>query len=117
MKILVIDDNENITKLLERFLKLKDHECVAVTDAKNALALLEKSKFDATILDLAMPGFTGIDFLESLKTNGNISQNKVVVLTASNISEEEEKQIIAMGVRAVLRKPMKLDSLMDVLVS
>lgn len=117
MKILVIDDNENITKLLERFLKLKDHECVAVTDAKAALTLLDEKKFDAVILDLAMPDFTGLDFLENLKSNGKMRQNKIIVLTASNISKEEESDILQMGVRAVLRKPMKLDSLMDALVS
>lgn len=90
---------------------------MAITDAKNALTLLDEKKFDAVILDLAMPVFTGIDFLESLKNNCKIHQNKIIVLTASNISKEEEQDILRMGVKAVLRKPMKLDSLMDVLVS
>ncbi|NDB32951.1 MAG: response regulator [Nitrososphaeria archaeon] len=116
MRILVVDDNENITKLLDRFLKLKEHECVSINDAKEALSIIDKDKFDAIILDLAMPGFTGIDFLQTLKKNEKIDQQKIIILTASNISSDEEKNILQMGARALLRKPIKLDSLMENLV-
>lgn len=117
MRILVVDDNENITKLLERFLKLKEHECVSTNDAKEALSIVDKDKFDAIVLDLAMPDFTGIDFLQALKENGKIRQHKIIILTASNVSSDEEKNILQMGASALLRKPMKLDSLMECLAN
>lgn len=117
MKILVIDDNENITKLLERFLKIKEHECIIANSGRVALELTNQNTFDAIILDLAMPDFTGIDFLKSFQNNGRLAKNKIVVLTASNISKDEEQNILQMGAKAVLRKPTKLDVLMDALVN
>lgn len=117
MKILVVDDNENITKLLEKFLRLKGHSCTVVHDGKTALSILAVNEFDSIILDLAMPNFTGIDFLEVLCKNEKIQQQKIIVLTASNITENEEKHLIEKGIKAVLRKPMKLDTLMQLLIN
>ena len=112
MKILVIDDNLNITKLLERFLKLKEHECVTSNDAQKGLLLLNEQKFDATILDLAMPRFTGIDFLKSIRKD-KVNQDRIIVLTASNITVNEERDILDMGASVVLRKPVDLDVLLN----
>lgn len=116
MRILVVDDNESITKLLERFLKLKEHDCTSVNDAKEALSIVDKSKFDVIILDLAMPDFTGIDFMNALRENGKLSQNKIVILTASNISKDEENNLLQTGASALLRKPIKLDILMEAIL-
>lgn len=117
MKVLVIDDNENITRLLQKYLQLSGHSCTALYDGKTALSILDVEKFDSIILDLAMPHFTGIDFVETLCKNEKIQQNKIIVLTASSITENEEKSLIEKGVKAVLRKPMKLDALMQLLIN
>lgn len=116
MKILVVDDNENITKLLQKYLQFKGHNCIVVSDGKTALSVISVDKFDSIILDLAMPKFTGIDFIEAMCKNGKILENKIIVLTASNIlTESEEKSLIEKGVKAVIRKPMKLDTIMQIL--
>jgi len=44
MNILVVDDNESLTKLLQRYLKLKEHECTVANDGRTALSILNEKK-------------------------------------------------------------------------
>jgi DNA-binding response OmpR family regulator len=111
-----VDDNQNITKLLERFLKLKEHNGTIANNVKEALSLVDKNNFDAIVLDLAMPELTGIDFLNALRENGNVDKNKIVILTASNVTNEDESNLLQMGASAILRKPVKLDVLMETIL-
>ncbi len=46
MKILLIDDNESIVKMLEKFLTIKGHDCTPCMDGKKALSLMTQEKFD-----------------------------------------------------------------------
>ena len=62
MKILVVDDNNSITDLFSKFFKAKGHECIVTNDGREGLTMCHTNKFDAIILDLAMPEFTGKDF-------------------------------------------------------
>src|SRR5207245_11628513 len=82
MKILVVDDNSSITELLSVYFKRKGHDCTTTNNGKEGLSLCLHSKFDAIILDLAMPGFTGQDFLDSLIEEGKINEQKIIVLIA-----------------------------------
>src|SRR5437867_5043277 len=116
MKILVVDDNKSVTGLLSKFFKVKGHDCIATNDGKEGLSLCLNSKFDAIILDLAMPEFTGRDFLDSLIQEGKIAEQKIIVLTAmplGNVKIEDHRH----GICEVLPKPCKLDVLMKTLES
>lgn len=116
MKILVVDDNNEITDLLSKFFKAKGHDCVATSDGNEGLQLCIKNKFDAIILDLAMPEFTGKDFLDELVENGEIYKQKIIVLTAMPLGDVEIEDGHH-GVCEVLRKPCKLGDLMNTLES
>ena len=60
MRILLIDDNQQITKMLTTFLHLKGHECIAANDGKSGIEILKNENFDAVLLDLAMPEFSNL---------------------------------------------------------
>lgn len=107
MNILIVDDNENITKLFRQYLELKNHKCVVENNGKNVLSLLNKDSFDKIILDLAMPDFSGIDVLNNIKSKDFLE--KIIVITASNITSEEEKNLLNRGIHAVLRKPVSIE--------
>jgi len=116
MKILVVDDNASITDLLSQFFKLKGHDCTTTNDGKEGLRLCLNHKFDAIILDLAMPEFTGKDFLDSLIQEGKIKEQKIIVITAMPL----DRVIIdnsRNGICDVIQKPLKLESLMKTLES
>lgn len=115
MKVCIIDDNTSITGMFSKLLKMEGHEVVIANGGRAGLALLENDIFDATILDISMPEFSGIDVVDSLKESGKINEQKIVILTASSVSNEELDKLKDKGVKEVLKKPLQLDSLVATL--
>ena len=115
MKVLVIDDNTDLTTMISRMLDAGGHECIVSNDGRNGLTMLEQKKFDAVILDLSMPGFTGYDVVDALEKNGNLKEQKIIVLTASDVSNEKMEELKKRGVFACLRKPVSIDVLYEAL--
>ncbi len=103
--------------MFSKLAKIKGHDCVIANDGRTGLSLLENGTFDAAVLDLAMPEFSGIDVLSSLEKNGKMDMQKILVLTASSISDDEIEGLKKHGVKAFLKKPIKMDALLDVLKS
>lgn len=116
MNIHVIDDNHEITKMLERYFTMKGHNCSVSNDGKNGLAIIQNQNFDVVLLDLAMPGFSGRDIVDQLFKNGKIKNMNIIALTASSPSSEYEEELIFKGVKSILKKPMDPDLLLDYLV-
>ena len=115
MKVCIIDDNTSITGMFSKLLKMEGHDVVIANGGRAGLALLENDIFDATILDISMPEFSGIDVVDSLKESGKINEQKIVILTASSVSNEELDKLKDKGVKEVLKKPLQLDSLVATL--
>ena len=112
MKILIIDDNKDITKMFSKYMTIKGHSCSIVNDGRSGLNLIEKKIFDAIILDLAMPEFSGSDVIDALCKSGKIKNQNIVTLTASIISDEEESTLKSKGVHSCLKKPIDPDVLL-----
>lgn len=111
MKILLVDDNKSITKVISQYLTVQGHQCSVSNDGKNGLNLIQSEKFDVIVLDLAMPGFTGFDMLDSLEAKGLLKSLKIIILTAAELSENQIESMIKRGVKKVLKKPIPLDVL------
>lgn len=112
LKILIIDDNEQITKMLTTFLSTQNFFCSVSNDAKEGLQLIEDNKYDAVLLDLALPDFNGYDVIDALEKKKILSKNKIIVFTASNISEMELKKLVNRGVHSYILKPVDIDELL-----
>ncbi|MCA9911999.1 MAG: response regulator, partial [Anaerolineae bacterium] len=67
--ILIVDDNEMNRDVLARRIKRIGAEVRMCENGEEALALLEKSRFDLVLLDLMMPGMSGYEVLEHIKDN------------------------------------------------
>lgn len=115
MKILVVDDNKKISDVLKKVLEIDGHECTVASSGRNGLTIMRQQKFDAVFLDLAMPDFTGMDVIDSLEKSGEIKEHKIIVLTASEIDDKLENDLIKKGVHMLLRKPIAIDEIKDVL--
>ncbi|MFB5615329.1 MAG: response regulator, partial [Candidatus Nitrosomaritimum yanchengensis] len=63
LEVLIIDDNEQITKMISSFLDMSNHECTVVNDGKEGLELVKTNQYDSIVLDLAMPEFDGYEIL------------------------------------------------------
>jgi len=116
LEILIIDDNEQITKMLSTFLELKEHKCTVANDGKEGLAIVKENRHDVVLLDLAMPEFDGFAVIKDLEENNMLKDHKVIVFTASTITEEELDGLVDRGVSAYILKPIDIDLLLSKII-
>ena len=115
MKVCIIDDNTSITGMFSKLLKMEGHEVTVANGGKAGLALLDNDVYDATILDISMPEFSGLDVVDALEKSGRIKEQKIVILTASSSPNEDLEKLKEQGVKEVLKKPLQLDTLVSTL--
>ncbi len=116
LEILIIDDNEQITKMLTTFLELKEHKCTVANDGKEGLEIIKESRHDVILLDLAMPEFDGFAVIKDLEENNMLKDHKVIVFTASTITEEELDGLVDRGVSSYILKPIDIDLLLSKII-
>ena len=113
MKILAIDDNTDITNLLERILKAKGHEFSSCSGGKEGLSEIKTNNYDLIFLDLAMPEFDGEDVIDALNKDGAIKDLNIMLFTASSLTTEKIEEIVAKGAKGVLNKPVRMKELLS----
>lgn len=111
LKILIVDDNEQITKMLTTFLELNDHECTVANDGSEGLKIIKENAHDVILLDLAMPEFDGYSVIKDLEKNNLLKEHKIIVFTASTITQDELEGLVKRGVSAYILKPIDIDVL------
>ena len=111
MKILAIDDNPDLTELLEVSLSAMGHEIKVTNDATEGLVLVTSSKYDIILLDINMPKFTGIDFVNTLVEKNLIQNHNIVLFTSSSTSSSDVSELLKKGVRGCIEKPIEVDVL------
>lgn len=111
MKLLVVDDSKDITDVLMVYCESKGVECTVVNAGNDGLEVIRNnSNFDLILLDLAMPEFSGLDVIQTLKNENLLERRNIVVFTASSdpkVFEETERS----GVKAIFKKPFSVDDL------
>ena len=113
LNVLIIDDNEQITKMISSFLDLSNHDCTVVNDGKEGLELIKTKQYDSIVLDLAMPEFDGYEILDTLKREDSSQLSKIIILTASSIPIETVRKFKELGVSSCLQKPVDIDQLLS----
>jgi len=102
--VLMVDDDPVLHRIMRFMLRRDNHTSVAAFTVEEALARLQEGPVDLVIVDLMMPGASGINLLEHLRGDQRYVHLPVVVLTASGYGrhrlEAEEK-----GASAFLQKP------------
>ena len=83
--ILVVDDDDRLRELLRKYLSDNGFIVISATDAANARAKLASLAFDLIVLDLMMPGESGLDFAADLRTTSDVP---ILMLTAMAESED-----------------------------
>jgi len=116
LEILIIDDNEQITKMLTTFLELKEHKCTIANDGKEGLSIIKEKRHDVILLDLAMPEFDGYSVIKDLEENNELKDHKIIVFTASTITQEELDELVTRGVTSYILKPIDIDILHSKLI-
>lgn len=113
MKVLIIDDSPDITDLLVKVLSAIGHQVSFTNSGRGGLELIESGKFDAVFLDIAMPDFSGLDVIDELVKSGRLTDNLIVLFTASSITDAEVADLVKQGIHSCLRKPVQIDTLFE----
>ena len=113
LNVLIIDDNEQITKMISSFLDMSNHDCTIVNEGKEGLELVKTKQYDSIVLDLAMPEFDGYEILDTLQKEDPSQLRKIIILTASTIPIETVQKFKDLGVSACLQKPVDIDQLLS----
>ncbi len=113
MKILGIDDNEDLLNLCEIALSSEGHEYTAINTGREGLQAIRDKKFDIVLLDLSMPDFSGVDVIDALVKEGIMDKQKVVIFTASSATEKEYGPLLEKGAHSIIKKPLDVDELLE----
>jgi len=110
-KILVIDDDLNIIKLMTYVLKKEKYEVMTAKNGQDGLKLVKDFNPSLIVLDLMMPVMDGFKFLEAFKSI-TMTEVPVIVTTARGYTKEIEK-IIDAGASAYIEKPFDRNVFLD----
>jgi len=107
MKILVIEDEKNLSRFIELELVSINHDVTVKRDGLEGFNAAMENDFDIVILDWMLPSMTGIEILESLKKEKDVP---VIMITAKDHVEDE---VLALNIGAddFLKKPFDNDQL------
>lgn len=105
-RILVIDDEESIRELLADFLRSRGYEVTTTADGRSGLALLKEEKFELFLLDLMMPGMSGLDVLREAAAE-KIEVPSIVITAFASVQTAVEA--MKFGAFDYITKPFVLD--------
>jgi two-component system KDP operon response regulator KdpE len=107
-KVLVIDDERAIRKLLHTGLSTQGYDILDAPDGKTALELLAE-KPDLVILDLGLPDVKGLDLLKTIRAR---SENVPIVVLSSRSDEAGKVEALDLGADDYVTKPFGMDELL-----
>lgn len=107
-RILVVDDEANICRLLERFLGRLGHDVATAGSVPDAVELLVQRQFDLVITDLRLPGPSGIDLLDEVRARAPGTR---MILMSAHADVEVAANAIDRGIDQLIVKPFELEDL------
>jgi two-component system, OmpR family, KDP operon response regulator KdpE len=108
LKVLIIDDEPPIRKLLRMGLSTQGYEILDATNGKTALALLDE-KPDLIILDLGLPDMQGLDLLAAIRAR---DESVPIVVLSSRSDEGVKVRALDLGADDYLTKPFGMEELL-----
>ncbi len=115
-KILLVDDESHFCFFLKKNLEAAgDFEVVVCSDSPTALKQAKQIRPDLILLDILMPGMTGVDIAEQLKNSPETARIPVVFLTALTTKEETAERRNLVGGMYMVAKPVNMDELIHVI--
>ncbi len=106
--ILVVDDEAPVRDIVSRMLRSKGYECAIASDGKEALDVMAKRDFDVLLLDIKMPGLSGIEVLPQIIAG---HPDSCVIMATAVVDLQAAVEAMKLGAYDYLTKPFSLDTL------
>ena len=110
--VLIVEDNEKNLKLVRDVLQVKGYQTVEAGSAEDGLKLAGERKPDLILMDIQLPGMSGIDALKALRADPATEKIPVVAITAS-VMQQDRQHIMSAGFDGFIEKPVNLKNLLD----
>ncbi|WP_028855322.1 response regulator transcription factor [Psychrilyobacter atlanticus] len=104
MKILVVEDEENIRKVIKKILEINEFEVLEASDGAEAMDIFYREKVDLIVLDWMLPKISGIEVLKMIREESSLP---ILMLTAKS-QEDDEVEGLEVGANDYLKKPFSL---------
>lgn len=111
-KILIVDDEPQLVKMIEYRLKANNYETITANDGQTALDLTRNEKPDLIILDLMLPNIEGYKVCRMLKFDQKYKHIPIIILTAKT-QEADRKTGEDVGANAYMTKPFETKELLS----
>jgi len=110
--ILIADDDRVFVTLVSDFLRKQGYNVMVAFDAMQALMRARQAAPSALVLDINMPGGTGIEALKKVRMMSSTSQIPVIIVTSA-IDPKVAEEVKGLGADEFLMKPVELPQLQD----
>lgn len=118
-RILVIDDEELLTKSFSKVLEKQGHQVYTVKNGSDACVVAEEEDFDLIISDIRMPGQNGIETVRQIQSSqSQKKQSTIPVIFVTGYADQQlEKEARQLNPVAYLHKPFDLSNFLDIVNS
>jgi len=113
-KVLIIDDNDDVLRLVEDTLGKSAYECITAQSAIQGLEKASLEKPQLILLDLMLPKMSGLGFMRELKNNPELKKIPVVAFTTLG-DEDIANEILSLGAVGFLRKACSSHELLSMI--
>jgi CheY-like chemotaxis protein len=107
--LLVVEDNNDILRLLDTTLTFKGYRVVTARNGSEALAAIEKERPAVIITDILMPQMDGFSLVHRLRLNPETRDIPVVFLSATYVTPEDKSFAVTLGVIQFIEKPVNFE--------
>ena len=108
-KILIVEDNEGIVSFLKSELELEDFETCVALDGRTALEFFSDEKPDLVLLDIMLPGLSGIEVLRRIRKH---DEDTPVILVTARDGTDDKVTGLNLGSDDYITKPFKIEELL-----
>lgn len=109
MKILVVEDEKDLNKIITKYLKKSNYSVDSAYNGEEALDYINVGEYDVIILDIMMPKMNGYDFIKRIRRDKN---NVAVLMLTAKDSLEDKVKGLDLGADDYLVKPFEFDELL-----
>ncbi len=111
--VLIVEDNDKNLKLVRDVLQVKGYATLEAGTAEDGIRLAAERKPDLVLMDIQLPGMSGIEALKVLRANAATATIPVVAVTAS-VMQQDRNQITEAGFDGYIGKPINLTEFLEV---
>ena len=112
--VLVVDDNQDVRDLVVLFLSADGFHVFSASNGEDALAILKSNPINLVLLDVMMPGKSGIEVLSEIRTHSNRSIREIpVMMITAKSSTEDIDAALAAGANSYVIKPFRATTIRE----